>query len=429
MPKKSTKLQEIHAVLGEYGIDMIENIGIDALIDLRNTLDSLEDKRFEPYVEHPLSDIVLIALIAIMSNADEWCEIAYFAEIKQEWFATFLRLPNGIPSHDTIQRVISSLDSTVLYSLCLQFLTERLNKIHTLYKTNPPEQPTESKKDIIAIDGKTSKGSKRNKTDREAVKAMHTVSAYSTENGMCLSQLSVEEKTNEIPAVRDLIDITEIKNCVLTWDALNTQKDTVAAVIKKHGDYVGALKGNQHNFFEDVTLYFDSELDSVMQASGCYHKTVEKEQSAVVTREYFLTQDIDWLSNKKDWSGLKSIGLVRKTVEKHSGETREEKRYYIASIADVALFSHSVRCHWRVENSLHWQLDYTFKDDRNTTMEKNGAKNLQILKKVVLALLSITKPLFRGKSLKSIRLVTALDFEKNTEIIFKALNLASLGGL
>jgi predicted transposase YbfD/YdcC len=423
MPKKSAKIQEIHNVFIDYGIDAIENISIEALIDLRNTLDSLEDKRFEPYVEHLLSDIVLITVIGVMANADEWGEIAIFAEIKKDWLSTFLRLPNGIPSHDTIQRVMTSIDSTILYSLCLQFLVERLNKIHALYKVEIAEQQQEPTRDIVAIDGKTSKGSKRNKTDREAVKAMHTVSAYSTENGLCLSQLSVAEKTNEIPAVQDLIDITDIKGCVLTWDALNTQKDTVAAVMRKKGDYVGALKGNQHNFYEDVQLYFGSELDDIKKTAGNYCETLEKEQSAVVRREYFLTQDIDWLPNKKEWAGLKSIGFVRKTVEKHTGETHTEERYYIASITDAALFAKSVRCHWQVENSLHWQLDYTFKDDRNTTMEKNGAKNLQVIKKLVLALLSITKPLFDGKSLKNIRLVTALDFEKNIEIIFKALNL------
>jgi predicted transposase YbfD/YdcC len=429
MAKKSMKLQEIHAVMQEYGIEEIENISIEALIDLRNTLDSLEDKRFEPYVEHLLSDIVLITIIGVMANADEWGEIAYFAEIKREWLATFLRLPNGIPSHDTIQRVMSAVDSTVLYSLCLQFLMERMNKIQNMYKSEIKEDSGGKEKDIIAIDGKTTRGSKRNKTDREAVKAMHTVSAYSTENGLCLSQLAVGEKTNEIPAVQDLIDITEIEGCVLTWDALNTQKDTVKAVMKKKGDYVGALKGNQHNFYEDVKLYFDTELDTVKKETVCHCKTVEKEQSSVVTREYYLTQDIDWLSAKKDWAGLKSIGLARKTVEKLNGDAYCEERYFIASITDTELFAKSVRRHWQVENSLHWQLDYTFKDDRNTTLAKNGAKNLQLIKKVVLALLSVTKPLFDGKSIKNIRLVTALDFEKNIETIFKALNLASLVNL
>ena len=420
------KLQEIHEVMLEYGIDKIENISIEALKDLRNTLDNLEDKRFEPYVEHLLSDIAMITIIGVMANADEWGEIAYFAEIKKEWLSTFLRMPNGVPSHDTIQRVMSMVDSTVLYSLCLQFLMERMNKIQAMYKSDEEDCPEEKPKDIIAIDGKTSRGSKRNKTDRDAVKALHTVSAYSTENGLCLSQLGVGEKTNEIPAVQDLIDITQIEGCVLTWDALNTQKDTVKAVIKKKGDYVGALKGNQHNFYEDIRLYFESELETVKNVVGCCHKTIEKEQSGVVTREYYLTQDINWLSSKKDWVGLKSIGFVRKTTKKLNGETLCEQRYYIASIADVELFAKSVRCHWRIENSLHWQLDYTFKDDRNTTLSENGAKSLQIIKKVVLALLSLTKPLFDGKSLKSIRLVTALEFEKNIEIIFKALNLPSL---
>jgi len=223
--------------------------------------------------------------------------------------------------------------------------------------------------------------------------------------------------------------MTEIKDCVLTWDALNTQKDTVAAVIRKKGDYVGALKENHRNFYEDVKLYFDSETVTLMKKAGHYIQTVEKEQSGVVTREYFLTQDIEWFASKKDWAGLKSIGFVRKTVEKKNGEIKTEERYYIASIVDIELYAKSVRSHWRVENSLHWQLDYTFKDDRNTTMEQNGAKNLQIIKKVVLAVLSLIKPVFGGKSLKSIRFITALSFEKYIEIIFKTLNLYALASL
>lgn len=421
MARKSTKLQEIHAMLVNYGIDEVENLDISSLQELRDALDELEDKRYEPYVEHLLSDIVMIALIGVMANANEWGEIAQFAEIKKKWFSKFLRLPNGIPSHDTIQRVISMIDSTVLYSLCLQFLMERMNKLYD------KSADGENVVDIVAIDGKTSKGSKRNKTDREAVKAMHTVSAYSTENGLCLSQLSVEEKTNEIPAVQNLIDITEVKGCVLTWDALNTQKSTVAAVIDKQGDYVGALKGNQHNFYHEVKLYFDSESSLLKKVSGHYRKTVEKEQSAVIVREYFLSSDIDWLENKRDWAGLKSIGYVRKKIEKRNGQTSTEERYYITSITDIELFSKSVRSHWQVENSLHWQLDYTFHDDKNTTMEKNGAKNLQIIKRVVLAILSLVKPVFGEKmSLKSIRFVTALNFEKYIETVFKALNLAYL---
>jgi predicted transposase YbfD/YdcC len=192
-----------------------------------------------------------------------------------------------------------------------------------------------------------------------------------------------DEKSTEIPAVRDLLAITDIRGCIVTWDALNTQKETVGAVIAKRGDYAGALKGNPQSFYEDVVLYFDeSALRELERSPHTYLKTVDKEQSGVATREYYLTQDIGWLNQKDEWAGLKSIGCVKRRLEKFNGEATVEVRYFIASITDIAYFAKAMRGHWEVENELHWHLDYTFGDDRNTTMRKNGAQNLQTMKRV-----------------------------------------------
>jgi hypothetical protein len=233
-------------------MDTIENLGIDALGELADSLSVIPDKRFQPYVEHKLIDIVMLTLLAVLTNANEWGEIAAFAVAKEAWLRKILELPNGIPSHDTIQRVISSLDSDYVYSLCLQFLQKKLSELEN---SLPPDE-FEPQRDIIPIDGKTSRGSRRSKTDKEAVKAMHTVSAFSTENGFAIGQVAVEEKTNEIPATRELLRMIDVQNAVVTWDALNTQRETVAIVIHKKGDYVAALKKNQHSFYEDVELYF-----------------------------------------------------------------------------------------------------------------------------------------------------------------------------
>ena len=322
MAKKSVKMQEISELMSEYGEICIENVDIEALLDFSKVFESLEDKRFQPYVEHLLSDIVMITLIGVLSNANEWSEIAAFARAKEDWLKTFLKLPNGIPSHDTIQRVMSMIDGSVLYSLSIQFLAERVDKLaetsRKLKAANGEE--TVGMPEIVAVDGKTSKGSKRNKTDRDATKAMHTVSAFSTDRGLGLSEIVVDEKSNEIPAVRDLLDITNIGGCIVTWDALNTQKDTVKAVIAKKGDYVGALKGNQQSFYEDAALYFDDTTLKTLEGNAqTYLKTVDKEQSGVAIREYYLTQDIGWLSQKKEWAGLKSIGCVIRTLNKLNG--------------------------------------------------------------------------------------------------------------
>jgi hypothetical protein len=174
--------------------------------------------RFEPYVEHLLSDIVMITLIGVLANADGWSEIATFAEEKAAWLRTFLELPHGIPSHDTIQRVMSTIDGTVLYSLCIQFLVRRIDSLsetsRMLRSAGAQCHARDSAEipEIVVIDGKTSNGSKRNKTDRDVTRAMHTVSAYSTDRGLGLSEVVVDEKSNEIPAVRELLDITNIRS-------------------------------------------------------------------------------------------------------------------------------------------------------------------------------------------------------------------------
>ena len=239
---------------------------------------------------------------------------------------------------------------------------------------------------------------------------------------MCVSQKTVLEKSNEISAVQDLIEITDVKDCIVTWDALNTQKETVKKVIEKKGDYIGALKANHHSFYTDVKDYFEEDvLQSMRNNKRCFFSITEKEHSALITREYYLSNEIEWLFNKSEWAGLKSIGCVVKTIEKLNGTKEVEKRYYISSITEINYFEKGVRTHWNVENKLHWHLDFTFKEDKNTTMQKNGAKNLQILRKIVLSILNIVKPNY-NKSLKRIRFALSLNFEKYIEDLFKLLN-------
>jgi predicted transposase YbfD/YdcC len=283
---------------------------------------------------------------------------------------------------------------------------------------------------VVAFDGKTSRGSKRNKTDKEAVKAMQTVSAYSTDYGLCLGESVINEKTNEIPTVQEMLKVIDVRGAVATWDALNTQRETVAAVIKQGGEYVGALKGNQHSFYKEVSEYFEDEalseeLTNEKNIKRCYMKTVDPEQSGVAIREYYLTENIGWLKDRDKWAGLKAIGCARRTLKKNSGETIVDTRYFISSVANIEVFAKSVRWHWGVENKIHWHLDYTFHDDQNTTIEKNGAQNLQTMKRAVLAILGLVQT-FYHLSLKNIRLSLAYSFEEEAEKIFKLLNANGL---
>jgi predicted transposase YbfD/YdcC len=426
MSRRSKKLQELQNYLGNIEVDfeLLEDTSV--LEELTNKLNSVNDYRHESYVLHKLSDILMITLLATLANANEWIEVEDFAKSKKNWLLKFLELPNGIPSDDTFREVVSNIDSKYFYSIVSVFLIEKLEEMLQTLKNEELNEKSEIEKDIISVDGKASCGSKRNETDTPAVKALHTLNAYSSDYGMCIGQVFVNEKSNEIPAMQDLLDVIDIKNTIVTWDALNTQKETVLKVIKKHGDYVGALKGNQHNFHKDVKNYFiDETLEELRKDPLRYYQTKEKEHSAIVKREYFLTDDTEWLYGKENWKGLETIGIEVKTIKKNNGKIVKEHRYFICSFFDILNFSRSVREHWGVENGLHWHLDFTFKDDKNTTMAKNGAKNLQLIKKIALSILKIVQFSYKI-SLKRIRYKLSLNYEKEIENIFKMLNSQNL---
>ena len=238
---------------------------------------------------------------------------------------------------------------------------------------------------------------------------------------MCIDQEMIEEKTNEITAIPDVIKRLNIEGVICTWDALNTQKNTVKAVIKRKGDYVGALKGNQGNFYQDVIDYFDEDRLLLIQSQyeGAYKKEIEKSHSQIITYEYYQTEKVKWYSEIKNWEGLKSIGLVIKTIEDKTRKKTEEKRYYISSLLlDIYNFSKAIRNHWNIENKLHWQLDFTFKADENTTVNKKALFNLQIIKKFALNILNQVKEEYRC-SLKKIRFQISLNAPEELEKIFK----------
>jgi predicted transposase YbfD/YdcC len=223
----------------------------------------------------------------------------------------------------------------------------------------------------------------------------------------------VDEQTNEIPVVRDLLDITDVRGCVVTWDALNTRKETVAAVIREHGDYVGALKGNQQTLYEEVELYFDEAvLERLRKEETSYCLETDKERIGAARREYFLSDDIGRLSQGKEWAGLKSIGCVRSALEKLNGEKTVETRYFIVRISDVKVFAVLARGHWQVENKLRWRLDVTFKDGQNRTMRKRGEQHLQRMKRVSLGIRSLVQSYYGNRSLQGIRYTLSLGFEE-----------------
>ena len=360
--------------------------------ELLEWMECIEDKRQEKKVRHKLKDIIVIVLFATLANVDGWEEMEYWAKYHEKYLRKYIELKNGIPSHDTIQRVFGMISPEILQKL-YQKWQELLNR-----------DEGEKLKKIVCIDGKTMRGNKR-----KDGRASHIVSAWCREDGFCLGQRAVEEKSNEITAIPELLDKIQINGQVVTIDAMGTQTAIAEKIRKKRADYVLALKGNQGNLHEEVRLYLtEPEVKQALRSSGRYQRTIEKAHSQIEIREYYQTEDISWLTGKREWKGLKSVGMEEKTIRKDGLETKEY-RFFISSLKeDIALFSRAVRGHWSVE-SMHWHLDVTFREDANQTLDRQAAQNLNIIRKWCLSILKVIELFRPNLSMKKKRFIISMN--------------------
>lgn len=338
----------------------------------------MKDTRQQGKIKHSLCDIVIIVMLSILTGHNEFEEMVIFAEARIEILRKYIELKNGIPHKDTLKRVIAILDPNLLNLIFYKWLAEIV--------TVKSKKTLRELDRIIAFDGKTLRGS-----DDINNKALHILTAFDTDNELVLGQLPVDEKTNEITVMPDLIDLLDLKDTVITADALNCQKEIVEKIIDKKGNYVLAVKGNKGELHESIVDYFnDQTLEIIKAKDECYYCNTEKNHSQIEKREYFLISKIDYLKKNqgKDYKKLNSIGLCKKTITNvNTGEIIIEKRYYIMSIFDVELFAKTVRKEWMIENNLHWHLDYTLKEDSSTIIDKKVAFNLNIIRKSVLTML------------------------------------------
>lgn len=390
----------------------IENIEISKLVELKESLKSIKDIRQKGKVVYKIWDIVVTTILAVLADCNEWEEIEDFAKDKKDFLKTFLKLTGGIPCAKTYERVMSIIDTNTLNQIFLKFV----ENIQFSYKKNF--------KDIFSFDGKVDKGSARKEQSaEEKIKPLNVLNVYSDRLEMCIEQEMIEEKTNEITAIPKVIKRLNLKGVICTWDALNTQKENIKAVVAQGGDYCVALKANQGNFYEDLKEYLDEDRCLIILSGyeGGYLLEREKSHSQVVTYEYYQTEKVDWYFEHKKWEKLKSIGMIRKTIEKSDGSKTTENRYYISSLLlDIRTFSESIRKHWNVENKLHWQMDFTFKSDNNTTVNKKALLNLQLVKKFCLKILKEVQKI-NQKSLKRIRKEISRNVEKEIVEIFEIL--------
>lgn len=379
----------------------IEDLDKNTIIDFKNEMKKLTDSRQKTKRIYKIWDVVVTAFIAVLADQNTWEEIHDFVDIKYDFFKKFLKMTGGVPSAKTYERIFSIINPQELENICVLFTMTVLKIFH-------------SQRDILSIDGKVDRGSSRNKNElRESVKSLNVLNVYSTNYKMCIASEMIEDKTNEITTIPTILTRVYAKDAIVTWDALNTQKTNVDAVINAKADYVIALKMNHPNFYNDLELYFnDKKLEEIKAGNlkSSYSISVEKSNSNIITYEYFQTEDIKWYFDYKSWKKLHSFGLVKKTIEKN-GIKSTEKRYYISSLFNnILLFSSAIRNHWNVENQLHWQLDYTFQSDKNTTMNKNALFNLQLIKKMSLSIIKNAQDVYHN-SLSGIRNRLAINFE------------------
>lgn len=377
---------------------------MNELLEWIEYIEEAADSRQQRKVRHRLKDIIVIVLFAMLANADDWVEIGIFAKYHEEYLRKYIGLENGVPSHDTIQRVMAIVSPELMQQI--------ISKWQEVLNGNEGE----SLRKIIAVDGKTMRGNTQNGS-----KPSHIVSAWCDEDGFCLGQVAVEEKSNEITAIPELLNKINIKGQIITIDAMGTQTEIAEKIVQKRADYVLALKGNQTTLHDDVKDYFqDGDILKQVKDSGQYKRSVEKAHGQIEVREYYQTEDIKWLTQRSKWKKLKSIGMERKTLTKKDGTVSTEYRYFISSLTnDIDLFSRAIRKHWSVE-VMHWHLDVTFREDANQTIDKNSAQNLNIIRKFCLSILK-TVEIFKPKlSMRKKRFVIAQDAEKFLDVILNS---------
>lgn len=333
----------------------------------------LEDPRVERTRRHKLLDIIVVAICGIICGADDWVSIQEFGEAKQEWFEGFLELPSGIPSHDTFGRVFGRLDPDQFHSCFMKWIMA----VSELTKGQ-----------VIAIDGKTLRRSHDKALGQEAIVM---VSAWATANHLVLGQLKVDDKSNEITAIPDLLQALDISDCIITTDALGTQKDVASLIVEGGGDYVLALKDNHPLLHQDVKLLFD-DLEASRFRAYDYDtdRTVDKDHGRLETRQCWTIADpavLHGLRGTQEWDQLRSVVRVRAKRVIGNTETVDD-RYYLSSLqGEAEQMLAAIRSHWQIENSLHWVLDIAFREDDSRVRKDHGAQNLATLRHIALNLL------------------------------------------
>ena len=343
--------------------------------DLMRFFEQLPDPRASN-LSHPLPSLMAIALLAVLSTADDWVDVEAWARANQPWLETFLDLPHGVPSHDTFGRVFAAMDP---------------DRFEACFRTWMAGMAIASGGKLVAIDGKTLRRSFQAAAGRAAI---HMVSAWVQENHAVLGQIQVGDKTNEITAIPKLLEVLDLDGATVTIDAMGCQRDIAARIVGGGADFILAVKENQPKLYKDGKLLMDDAIAANWGDTGhSFYQEVEGDHGRVETRRCWATWEVQWLRDASGWPGLTSLICIETLREVMGGATSRERRYYISShdprqkTTDARFLLGAIRGHWAIENQLHWSLDVCFQEDQCRVRKDHGPQNLSRIRRLCLNLL------------------------------------------
>ena len=327
-------------------------------LSLMEILEGIDDTRRSRSVMYPLHEVLIIMLLAVICGATSYAKVEMFGHSKKEWLSRFLKLENGIPDACTFRNVIKEIDTKKLHELFCEWMKSVVTELTG----------------VVAIDGKTAR-----RTQDASKRPLHVVSAFSYECGLVMGQLACEEKSNEITAIPKLLDMLDINGCIITIDAMGTQKNIAGKIVSKNADYILVVKENQKTLYNDIRLYLDDiRKDKDVIESESYHKTVEKGHGRIETRICVISEEIGWIHTKDEWAGMHGIGAIYCEIEEH-GNKSKQSHYFIYSCRGMTakeLLKHK-RSHWSIENGLHWILDMAFREDESRARKEQFGGEFQ----------------------------------------------------